>query len=279
MWIVLLKGYSHAVPADHVSPADDAVDINFERPPVIEVALGVMYKPVSTGIVALSEVHRRWRDDYPLVEEHPALPPQSSSPGLILESGTPSVRLWLLDATRERLIQVQRDRFVVNWRRQSDNGDYPRYRSLSAELRARLYDYRELLKDLGLQELSPTAVEVTYVNLVNFRDEQPRVASLSDVLLTKSGWPSSLGSPLLDQVNARFDTTNKLGRPSSLVINAQSDRIGSLEGTAAIQVTSTAQVDDIEDVHTALDLAHVHAVQSFVDITSPLLHKYWGRTN
>ena len=100
----------------------------YERPPVVEVALAVQLdRAVGYKARHLAEIARRWEDEYPNVEERTPLPIMgfgSESPDLTLdvsdEIETP--RLWLQSATGDRAVQLQQDRIVVNWKQGTNDG-------------------------------------------------------------------------------------------------------------------------------------------------------------
>ena len=143
---------------------------DFERPPLTEVALGVVFEPVEIGAVGLAELSQRWRDEFPNVQEHTALPPlfqpAQPGPGLVVEVGHPPLRLWMLTEAADRLVQVQRDRLVVNWRRISD-GEYPRYHALRALLDRKVADLWSFFHERTVPIPLPAAVEATYVNTID----------------------------------------------------------------------------------------------------------------
>ena len=100
---------------------------DFDEPPVIETVLGVEFAPLEKwSIPHFGLFWARIKDDYP---HHQALPPISSRiekfgaetkqpqpPKLELVSEI-SVRCWFVNTPKTRLIQVQNDRFVHNWRK------------------------------------------------------------------------------------------------------------------------------------------------------------------
>ena len=94
------------------------------HPPLVEVAAGLLFKPlpgldpVSTGVF-WSQVRERYphRELRHALEERPVL----------FRTGTPPMRTWLVSATGDQLLQIQQDRFVLNWR--AVGRSYPRFSS------------------------------------------------------------------------------------------------------------------------------------------------------
>lgn len=153
----------------------EALEISptFSAPPLPEVALAVEFTPIPDfGAVAMARLATQWRARYPHVQEHPPLPsnPPFGTPAaasMVVSVGAPQIRLWLLTEKQDRLVQLQRDRLVVNWRLASPGQPYPRYRdALRPEF---ANDYRQLLNFLDTEHLPsprPTSTEVTYVNAI-----------------------------------------------------------------------------------------------------------------
>src|SRR5579859_5103817 len=118
---------------------------------------------------------RKVQDRFPKTEERPALAPIIERfPEPMPHTGriqfeaaeTPELpRLWLLNGAGTEMIQVQRDRFIKNWRKAGDEDAYPHYEPVIKPAFER--DFREFqmfLADEGIGEVRVNQCEVTYVN-------------------------------------------------------------------------------------------------------------------
>ena len=114
--------------ADAVAVADLP---EFSDPPVAEVALSLQFRPLKEfGAVHFGAIRSRFVDKFPKFEEHPPLeravevfgegPGQSQSPKIEFVSRLPLPRVWFLTEDGGQLIQIQRDRFVHNWRKSGE---------------------------------------------------------------------------------------------------------------------------------------------------------------
>jgi hypothetical protein len=102
--------------------------------PIVEVTCGFMFPPMA-GLdpLVLGKFWDSKADAYPRHEFHPAIPPdprtapqgQLSVPTVIFRTGLPPQRVWLLSADDVFVIQIQADRFYVNWR--ARGAAYPRF--------------------------------------------------------------------------------------------------------------------------------------------------------
>lgn len=96
---------------------------HFDDPPIVEVVCGVKFGPVA-GLdpIMLGAYWKERAEEYPTREVHEAL--VDSGPLVLLEA--PHVRFWFVSPGGEFLLQLQHDRFFVNWRKVRD-GSYPRF--------------------------------------------------------------------------------------------------------------------------------------------------------
>src|SRR5690348_4363351 len=120
----------------------------YERPPITEVILGVGFEPLHALFAPhLGLLWEKYRADFPKVEEKPLL----NGPGDKLEFGEvpPLSRVWFSEESGNRLIQVQRDRFLQNWREISSGDKYPRYEQIRESVKGRLDEFLAFLGENG----------------------------------------------------------------------------------------------------------------------------------
>jgi hypothetical protein len=109
------------------------------------------------------------RDDFPHHDKQPPLPPireefaRPPGQGLRFDLLTtpPVPRYWFMSADRTLLVQVQSDRYALNWRQTSDSDEYPRYRQLRPEFVRRFTTFLDFVPTA-----KPTWCELTYINHV-----------------------------------------------------------------------------------------------------------------
>lgn len=156
---------------------DDLAD--FSEPPLNEVVIGVQFDPIE-GFCAvnLGEVYELYSGEYPKVEEHPPLEPRietfgglRSSPQVTFDIGPPPIRprLWFKSDDDDHLLQIQEDRFFLNWRRRSNGGSYPHFEGVLEKFDASLSKLAaHFLESAG--PLKINQAEVTYVNIIPVHD-------------------------------------------------------------------------------------------------------------
>jgi uncharacterized protein (TIGR04255 family) len=104
-----------------------------DRPPVVEVICGLCFAPLDLDPVVAGAYWDTRKGEYPRRQLHPAIE-RGLGPGILINA-TPRMRVWLLSDDGSQILQMQSDRFYMNWRK-TPNTDYPRF-STSSGLCAR----------------------------------------------------------------------------------------------------------------------------------------------
>ncbi|MGI9119664.1 MAG: TIGR04255 family protein [Acidimicrobiales bacterium] len=256
----------------------------FDAPPVVEVALGVQFRPLlSLRPIELAALRERWRGRYPLVQEQPPLPPTIESP-----SGVPAVqfiigpalqtRLCFLDDAQVELIQLQHDRLTVNWRQVGPDAEYPRYPYVRGVFEERFSDLRSYVEENQLGSLDVTQVEMIYVNAIEMEDDQ--LGYLDQVL---RNWLPPIEHHLGDPEQARAALVfpvPQVGRPPVRMYVA-ADPAQRPDGRPAVFLTLTVRGAPTDERSEAalrfMDHAHEHVVRSFAELTPQAMHERWER--
>lgn len=259
----------------------------FEAPPLVEVSLGVQFHALpALRPIELGALRDAWRAEYPLVQELPPLPPQIESetpgiPALQFSLGLPQARLWFLTTAQSQLVQVQSDRFIVNWRQTPDDAEYPRYATVREAFQQRLDDLIAFLDDRQFGSIKVTQVEATYINAI---DPPPGQTRLGDLTRVFRHWhpldAHHLAGP--DQARAAFAfSVPSLGRPP-VRMYVSADPAVRPDGRPAHFLTMTVRGAPVESDRDAalrfLDEAHDHLVHSFAELTPESMHAEWRRT-
>ena len=266
----------------------------YAHPPVVEVALAIEFgQPVGLRSLHLGRLADAWGDGW-LPEERSLLPPMDppsdddeldSFLSALLGTADPPPRLWLQNHAGDRVVQIQHDRLVVNWRKSDTNGDYPRYDTVREQLQDA---WRQLVTvcttQLELDEPTPSLCEIQYVNH----------------MASDYGWASPsdtarLMVPWRGLETSKFFAANHLSQ-FSVHCHFPQDR----EGWLTIDCwTSHSSLDDPDDysplmflkltargeaeaadLNSALeffDVAHRWIVEGFTRITTSEAHQIWKR--
>jgi uncharacterized protein (TIGR04255 family) len=262
---------------------------DFDEPPVVETALGVEFAPLEKW--AIPHFGLFWheiRSEYPRFEVQPPLVSQiekfgkeARQPQIVKFEilSQPPVRCWFIDKSERRLLQVQNDRFIHNWRKVGSAETYPHYETIRPIFEREWSRFCRFLEsnDLGTPEVRQC--EITYVNHLERGKGWQTFADLADVISCWSQMPTdaSLAAREAIDLTARYLMPNNQGR---LYIQLQSV-IRHADAKEILQLTLTARArpatSDITDVLTCLDLGREWVVQSFVDFTTTKMHELWKR--
>jgi len=151
-----------------------------------EVVLPLQFEPLE-GMKTphLGLLWRQFRDRFPMLEEHPPLPPvfekfDKPAPGrleIVVEEKPPVPRVWFLDEKGMELVQVQPDRFIHNWRKVTEQDVYCRYETIRESFRGEVDTLASFVKHERIGELRVNQCEVTYVNHVQGTPQWPAFAA------------------------------------------------------------------------------------------------------
>ena len=145
------------------------------NPPLVEVIAGVQFdKPLNFRTLDVADIWFNFgREKFPNYREVPPLTPVLPDSVQVIEFSDlpPMPRYWFESSEKSRLIQVQRDRFIYNWRRPLENMDnrncYPRYEEV-INCFFEYYDkLKETLRGQNIETVNPSFMELSYVNLID----------------------------------------------------------------------------------------------------------------
>lgn len=263
---------------------------SFENPPVIETALGVQFSPlVGWGVPHFGLFWSTIRDEYPRFQVVSPLATEIEGfgeetfgkPSAKLELVTePDVRCWFVHASDERLLQLQRDRFIHNWRRCSGTGAYPRYGSLRPRFETEWRRFLAFLSAEGLQEPQVVQCEVTYINHIDRGGIWDSFADLGKLLsaFSQDLDVDFLPPPETALLNLHFIMPNQTGRLRALLQHA----LRGTDGAETLQLTLSAKGrptgSSVEDILAWLDRGREWVVRGFAALTTEAAHDHWGRT-
>ncbi len=156
-------------------------------PPITEVACGVIFSAVQgLDAVAAGRFQASRNDAYPTHEVHPLL---FEGEELALQAPFPT-RVWLVSVDRSFILQIQANRFYLNWR--ATGGAYPRFNDHSTPAggeRGVLTRFLKEFHDFSVfsqvdlrQQLAVHTIEVTKVDTLEEGRHWTGFEDLSQVL-------------------------------------------------------------------------------------------------
>ena len=264
---------------------------SFRKPPLHEVALSVQFE----SITALTSAHiglfwQDIRDRFPHAEDQMPLPAVAieragSRPHqLQLEVGQapPHTRFWFMDADRRELVQIQRDRFIRNWRKVVEGDIYPRY---DDHIRPRFKEdfdrFLTFVGNQGLGSVRPVQCEVAYFN--HIRTDPDVWSSSQNIQNVFSVYePIPLGRLPINQESLQLRQSFTIAKEGGFIGRLYLDVTpAEMEGETVIRYNLTARGHPVEPtidgVMEFLDLGRRVIVEYFEKSTSPDMHRIWER--
>lgn len=228
------------------------------------------------------------RAEYPVCQEVPPLARVIEQFGgeqqiqIEVTEVPPLPRTWFLRRDETGLVQIQRDRFLHNWKKMLPEDEYPRYETVIRQFKARLADFEAFVAEHKLGAVKPAQYELTYVNHIP-RGE--KVSSLVEIgrVFPDFVWRSHEGRFLREPNDINWRTTTNLpeesGRLHATVrsVTRQSDNTDIL----LFELTARGFPKDKsrEAMWAWFDLAHEWIVRSFADLTGEEFQRdVWRRT-
>jgi len=271
-------------PAEHTLTSQRIVD--FDRPPVAETALGVVFAPLSRwSALHFGLLWERFRSRYPRTEiklATPAVqaaPPQAGPTGVFsfADSMDFPIRALFIDSNGNELIQVQRNAFIRNWRQTEQTTEYQHYDNVRPRFERDWKAFSEFLSDENLGSIDVVQCEVTYINHLVRGQDWETFEDVSKVFRVWSGGNvGTLKASQMASFMVAYDLPKSLGRLQVVV----QPGIRKTDSKEIIQfgLTATLKSDGsgLPEILAALDSGHVAVVTGFRDFTTAEMHSHWG---
>ncbi len=263
----------------------------YSKPPVLETVIGVQFPEIP----GFQSVHfgLYWetiREGFASFQEQPRIPPAVEqfprnpfgSPGLLLTSGHAANRMWYTSAGKNRLLQVQPDRFLYNWRAQPTS-QYTTYEENNGVFLKEFEGFCRFCLVQGLEQPVPNLCEVTYVNHID-PEEGESASELFGRVFTGLRWELSEGllpTPEAASFNRVYVIGEQLGRlyAEASIAYPRTNNAGSQE-FVVLRMTGRVNHPQRESTTVAdsLHLAHDWVVNGFAAITDPQIQRdRWER--
>lgn len=264
----------------------------FDRPPIHEVAISAQFRslPKLTTAHVGSIWARAFRDRFPTVEERDPIahvverfgPEVARTPRikLVTPIGT-TLRTWFVSESGRELVQVQADRFVRNWRRTGDQGEYPRFEAVCAAFEGDLEVFEHMVEEEGVGPLVFDQCELTYVDHAFSGDGFAGPQELQHVVRTWSWPPVAAGvEPERATLRSSYILREDGGEPWGRVHVAATPRQRPEDQRTFIALEFTARgaprEDGREGVLSFVRRAHDVLFDLFISTTTERMHTTWG---
>jgi uncharacterized protein (TIGR04255 family) len=146
--------------------------VKFDAPPINEVVMAIFHEPIHEMRVQHIGVYWQLiRKKFPLCQQQsPILSPNDPQSSALLavmpDEIFPLPRFWFSGKDDPNLIQIQRDAFILNWRR-GTNTAYPHYEQVEQDFWEHFDTYRRFVEESMYHKIDLiTRCELTYINVI-----------------------------------------------------------------------------------------------------------------
>jgi len=249
----------------------------------VETVLGIQFDPIQNwSLLDFGLLWNELKDDYPMHETKPPVGVPDAGEVIFQFNGDNQLplRLWLHHKDGKKLIQVQTDRFLHNWRKYVPDQPYPRYSdSIRPSFELEWKRFTNFLESRNMSVPNINSCEIAYVNRFeeskewNSLDELPRIVNL----WAGTAHSSFLPTPSLAAFQTVYPLENIVGGSLSVTCQPVSEKDGKRSFHMVLQVSGQVKSSNLEDVLYFFDSGHKWIVETFDEITTSSMHNLWQR--
>jgi len=245
-----------------------------ERPPIVEVVCGIVFEPLDLDGMVLGVYWDGRKAEYPSRSLQAAF---SDNPVIIL--GSPLLRALLVSADKVRVLQLQHDRFFMNWRALGSN--YPRFSSLEGapgllfEALAEFGKLSDFCLDRFGKRPVPLRVELSKIDIIE-RDKH--WTDLDDLarIVPLTGTFKNVHSGGSREFNLQF--VEREGTTSLVVgLSSVSDHVGGEMRATRIEARALHPIAAGEDIQQAFTSANDAVNKAFFQLINPVELERFGK--
>jgi len=256
---------------------------SYKRPPVVETVLGVEFVPLGNWSIPHFGLYcSKVRSALPKSEVKPVIisTADGTVPLRIEVQQTPEARCWYIDPSGAELVQVQKDRFLFNWRQTASESQYPRYFDrVRPQFLSWWQTFLDFLKQEGLDQPEVLQCEVTYINHIPKGDRWEVAADWHNVFTVCGDFREEkfLPAPESRRFAFNYQMPNSMGGLN--VTATRAIRTSDSKEIIHFQLSAKGKPasSDIKGICAWLDAGHDFVVKGFPELTKPEMHKLWGR--
>lgn len=267
---------------------------DFRNPPVMEVLAGVTFEPlVGFHAAHFGLLWSKFRDRFPKTEEHAPLEPAFETFGqrdpmrgklqVQMVENPPLPRCWFLTQDGERLLQVQQDRFIHNWRKVGTGAAYPRFEQIRGTFKSEFEEFVSFVSTEKLGDLHVIQCEVTYVNHIIAGEGWDTFADVANVFrVWNRAEPNSfIGNPEQLQFAVPYAIPNNEGVPVGRLHIEVTPAFRNADRRSLFRVSLTARGlplgEGVDGVLNFFEVGREWIVRGFAEVTTPHMHRIWER--
>jgi uncharacterized protein (TIGR04255 family) len=225
------------------------------------------------------------KGEFPTCKEvEPLMPVIEGSDNSTLDLDVGSIlsmpRVWFLSKDLNGVIQIQRDRFLLNWRKVRPSDEYPRYTKLRDMYDTHCKRFAKFVEENALGQLQPEQFELTYINHIPMGEAWNGLATVGEVLPDHIWRQAARYLPEPEQIHWRttFRFPDNLGRLHITVQNAVRKAGQAPILIVELNARGISKDRSISGMWAWFDVARELIVHGFSDVTSKAVQtQVWNR--
>jgi len=261
---------------------------DYENPPVTEVVCGILFKTLDGfRIPHFGLFWERCKADYPSCQEVAPLIPlierfgEESTEEIQAFNDLPLPRVWFLNNQDTGIIQLQRDRFLHNWKKSKPTDNYPRYRTVIDLFKRHLESFHTFVNEHKLGAIDAMQYEMTYVNHIPQGEGWNALSDLGKVFRDHRWVGTDRFLPGIEHLNLRtsFELPNRTARMHVSIRDGR--RKDDMKPVFLFELTVRGFPGEAsqKSMWAWFDVAREWIVRGFTDLTTEEIQKsVWRRT-
>ena len=246
--------------------------LKFKNPPINEVVIAVYFRQ---PIIDFRSEHAgllwaKLMKEFPHISQNPTLGPEIFAE----PEPYPMPRYWLTSQDESTLIQIQKNAFLFNWRKQQ--ASYPHYDHVKEKFDKHYAYFMQFIRDIGIsQEIKISNCELIYINLFEKSDHWDSLSDSSNVVPSLSLIDIGDKDALLESFS--YTTIYKTAHDVTTHVNLKSGKKVK-EPKHPVLLMELRTTGDLEkgtksEADTWFNHAHDAIIETFVGITNKELQQ------
>lgn len=261
--------------------------ISYEKPPVNEVVCSVLFDPIKALLTPhIGLLWQRFQPDYPFCDDVAPVAPNVEvfnnhviETMLQLSDIPPLPRVWFISSDETKVVQIQRDRLIHNWRKICPDSEYPTYDSLIKAFQGHFKSFNVFLQEAELGTIQIRQYELSYVNQISQGEGWETLEDIGKIF-PDFKWQNSLErflpKPQYIHWHTTFDLPDEFGRLHISIRNGLADNHPTL--VFELSVRGIGKYRSLDLMQNWFDVAHECTVKAFVDLTDHKMQEnIWKR--
>lgn len=246
--------------------------LKFKNPPINEVVIAVYFRQ---PIIDFRSEHAgllwaKLMKEFPHISQNPTLGPEIFAE----PEPYPMPRYWLTSQDESTLIQIQKNAFLFNWRKQK--ASYPHYDHVKEKFDEHYAYFMQFIRDIGIsQEIKISNCELIYINLFEKSDHWDSLSDSSNVVPSLSLIDIGDKDALLESFS--YTTIYKTAHDVTTHVNIKSGKKVKEPKTPVLlmelRTTGNLEKGTKSEADTWFNHAHDAIIETFVGITNKELQQ------